>query len=92
MKVGDEIMVEGSKAIIKSIVGRLVSLDVFDPIFGFYSLERDYEYLQYVLGQQVNKNYEVCPKCASDWKISKFNMHVWKDCTTCNKTYEELCK
>lgn len=37
-------------------------------------------------------NEEVCPICRTRWSITKFNMHVWKDCKKCGKTSEDCIK
>lgn len=33
-----------------------------------------------------------CPECGSVWHETKFNMHVWKDCKKCKKTFEQITK
>ncbi len=32
-----------------------------------------------------------CPKCKTPWTRTAFGARVWKDCTSCKKTAEELC-
>jgi len=38
------------------------------------------------------KDIEVdkCPVCSSEWTMTKFGASTWYDCSTCNKTAEEL--
>ena len=31
-----------------------------------------------------------CPKCNSEWTITKFGVSTWYDCSICKKTAEEL--
>lgn len=36
------------------------------------------------------EDYPFCPVCKSDWNVTKFNMHVWKDCRKCGKKFEDV--
>lgn len=38
----------------------------------------------------ADKYGKYCPICYTDWKITKFNMHSWKDCTKCGLTAEDI--
>lgn len=33
---------------------------------------------------------KVCPKCGTNWTVTKFNNNVWKDCKKCGKKMEDL--
>jgi hypothetical protein len=33
---------------------------------------------------------KVCPRCGTDWTVTKFNNHVWYDCKKCQKKKEDL--
>jgi hypothetical protein len=33
-----------------------------------------------------------CPRCGEKWKVVKFLNNVWKDCTYCKKTKEQIMK
>jgi hypothetical protein len=52
-------------------------------------IPREMEYEEFYLKFQHEWD-EVCPSCGDRWNISKFRMHVWKDCLKCKKTQEEL--
>ena len=38
----------------------------------------------------IDQEDSICPICKTTWKVLKFNMKTWKDCTKCNKTYESI--
>lgn len=40
----------------------------------------------------ANTDNEICPICKTRWTVSKFNMHVWKDCKKCGLTSEDCVK
>ena len=50
------------------------------------SYTNNYSYQQYV---DTDKN---CPVCKNEWKIVQFSVQTWYDCTTCNKTKEQIMK
>jgi len=31
-----------------------------------------------------------CPKCSTEWTISKFGAKIWYDCSKCKKTAEKI--
>lgn len=33
-----------------------------------------------------------CPKCNTNWKVTKYGRNIWYDCETCKDTAENLCE
>ncbi len=85
-KIGDKVVVNRHK-------GKVVD---FKPYSLKYTIrfddpnlipsEMDYEERNISIDQEDS----VCPVCKTKWKVLKFNMKTWKDCTKCNKTYEAI--
>jgi hypothetical protein len=90
-KYGDRVIVSRHTGKVKSIRkedGRYYCTVVFDnPALMPSELEYEERHLKF-----ENKFENECPKCGSEWKVTKFNVKSWKDCEKCGKTQEELVK
>jgi ssDNA-binding Zn-finger/Zn-ribbon topoisomerase 1 len=83
----------GDKVIVNSHKGKIID---FKPYCLKYTIkfdnpnllpsEMDFEESRI----SIDRDDSVCPICKTQWKILKFNMKTWKDCTKCGKTYEAI--
>lgn len=85
-KIGDKVIVNSHKAEIIDFKPYSLKYTVKFDNPNLLPAEMDFEESKIML----DKDDSVCPMCKTKWKILKFNMKTWKDCTKCNKTYESI--
>lgn len=87
-KYGDTVLVGKNRAKVISIYKERNSYMYRVRFENINLIPREMDYPESFLN--FEEDYPFCPVCKSEWKISKFNMYVWRDCIKCGKKSEDL--
>ena len=92
MQINDKIKFNDSIGTVKQIytfsTGKFVTIEFGDPVLGYFTTNYPYDYADMFSDKPIDP--DKCPNCNTPWHISRFNMHIWKDCKPCGKTWETI--